>query len=105
MFRFLTKLHASFQTTERLFFVMEFLSGGDLMHHMMQALWMMIMMVTVMFMQSRRFPEARAQFYTAEIVLALQFLHSKAGRGLCTAYFVNDASGITFLSSSARDLP
>ena len=34
--RFLTGLHASFQDNERLFFVMDFLGGGDLMHHMMQ---------------------------------------------------------------------
>ena len=33
--RFLAGLLASFQDPERLFFVMEFLSGGDLMHHMM----------------------------------------------------------------------
>jgi len=60
--RFLTGLHASFQDPEHLFFVMEFLGGGDLMHHMMQ---------------SKRFGEPRAQFYTAEIVLAILFLHSK----------------------------
>jgi len=60
--RFLTGLHASFQDPERLFYVMEFLGGGDLMHHMMQ---------------SKRFGESRAQFYAAEIVLALLFLHSK----------------------------
>jgi len=60
--RFLTGLHASFQDPERLFFVMDFLGGGDLMHHMMQ---------------SKRFGEARARFYTAEIVLALLFLHNE----------------------------
>ena len=60
--RFLTGLHASFQTAEHLFFVMEFLGGGDLMHHMMQ---------------SRKFTEPRAQFYTAQVVCALQFLHGQ----------------------------
>merc|ERR1711962_831305 len=49
--RFLTCLHAAFQTTERLFYVMEFLGGGDLMHHMIQC---------------RRFSEERSKFYTAE---------------------------------------
>ena len=37
--RFLAGLLASFQDPERLFFVMEFLSGGNLMHHMMLVLY------------------------------------------------------------------
>ena len=36
--RFLTALVAAFQSTERLFFVMEFVSGGDLFHHIVEVL-------------------------------------------------------------------
>lgn len=46
--RFLTGLHASFQDPERLFFVMDFLGGGDLMHHMMQVMLMTMFMVKIM---------------------------------------------------------
>ena len=52
----------------RLFFVIECVNGGDLMFHMQR---------------HRRLPEEHARFYSAEISLALSFLHER-GVYTCT---------------------
>jgi len=59
---FLCHLFCTFQTDSHLYFVMEYLNGGDLMFHIQQ---------------QGRFDTERARFYSAEIVCALRFLHRK----------------------------
>jgi serine/threonine protein kinase len=56
---FLLNLHACFQTETRVYFVMEYISGGDLMLHI----------------QRGQFGTKRAQFYAAEVCLALKYFH------------------------------
>ena len=56
---FLANLHACFQTETRVYFVMEYVSGGDLMLHI----------------QRGQFGTKRAQFYAAEVCLALKYFH------------------------------
>lgn len=59
---FLIKLHASFQTSTEIFYVLDFMVGGDL--------------ATVLARESR-LGEGRAKFLAAEIAIGLHVLHSK----------------------------
>ncbi|EPY51852.1 AGC/PKC protein kinase Pck1 [Schizosaccharomyces cryophilus OY26] len=56
---FLLNMFASFQTSTRVYFVMEYIQGGDLMVHV----------------QRQQFSVKRARFYGAEVCLALKYFH------------------------------
>jgi len=57
---FIVKMHYAFQTPDKLYFVLDFVNGGELFSHLRR---------------EKKFPEPRARFYAAEIVLALECLH------------------------------
>ena len=57
---FLANLVCCFQDEDRLYFVMEFLSGGDLMYHVQK---------------KSRFRTHEARFYACQIASALEYLH------------------------------
>ena len=59
---FIVQLHYAFQTSDRLFFVLDYCSGGELFFHLGKA---------------GEFRESVARYYTAELVLALSHLHTK----------------------------
>ncbi|EHB08957.1 Protein kinase C iota type [Heterocephalus glaber] len=59
---FLVALHACFQTESRLFLVLDYVNGGDLLFHVQQ---------------QRTLPEEHARFYSAEISLAVNYLHQQ----------------------------
>eukprot|EP01104_Vermistella_antarctica_P004365 TRINITY_DN1482_c0_g6_i1.p1 TRINITY_DN1482_c0_g6~~TRINITY_DN1482_c0_g6_i1.p1 ORF type:complete len:488 (+),score=142.70 TRINITY_DN1482_c0_g6_i1:88-1464(+) len=58
---FLVNLNYSFQTPDKLYFVMDFVNGGELFFHLQK---------------DRQFSEERVRFYCAEIVLGLEYLHN-----------------------------
>jgi len=58
---FLMRLHYSFQTSDKLYLIMDFINGGELFFHLQN---------------DRRFNNERARFYAAEICLGISHLHS-----------------------------
>ncbi|KAI9315794.1 kinase-like domain-containing protein [Zopfochytrium polystomum] len=57
---FMVNLHSAFQTEARVYFVMEYVSGGDLMCHIQE---------------KKRFSQVRTKFYACEVLLALDYFH------------------------------
>ena len=57
---FIVKLHNSFETQDKLFFVLDYLPGGELFDHIRR---------------EQRFTERKTQFYGAELLLAIECLH------------------------------
>jgi RAC serine/threonine-protein kinase len=58
---FLVNLNFSFQTEDKLYFVLDYINGGELFYHLQK---------------EKKFNEERVRFYAAEILLALEHLHS-----------------------------
>lgn len=58
---FIVDLHFAFQTDDKLYFIMDFCNGGELFYHLRK---------------SNIFPEKRACFYAAELILAIECLHA-----------------------------
>ena len=59
---FILKLHYSFQCQSKLYLLLDFEGGGSLFYHLKK---------------KRRFTEREVLFYAAEILLAIEYLHSK----------------------------
>uniref|UniRef100_H0W0B4 protein kinase C n=1 Tax=Cavia porcellus TaxID=10141 RepID=H0W0B4_CAVPO len=57
---YLVGLHSCIETPTRFFFILDYISGGDLTYHLQQF---------------GIFPEAHVRFYSREISLAIKFLH------------------------------
>eukprot|EP01063_Lacrimia_lanifica_P020239 TRINITY_DN2756_c0_g1_i1.p1 TRINITY_DN2756_c0_g1~~TRINITY_DN2756_c0_g1_i1.p1 ORF type:complete len:889 (+),score=295.48 TRINITY_DN2756_c0_g1_i1:100-2766(+) len=58
---YIVRLHYAFQTDTKLYLILTYLSGQDLRHHLNE---------------TRKLDEARSRFYAAQILLALDHLHS-----------------------------
>ncbi|KAF2224223.1 kinase-like domain-containing protein [Elsinoe ampelina] len=78
---FITTMVASFQESDTLYMLLDYCPGGEVFSYLRRA---------------RRFNEATSQFYAAEIVLILEFLHDKQGvayRDLKPENILIDAEG------------
>jgi len=91
---FLVNLEYVFQTPEKIFFVMQFMRGGELFQHLRT---------------DQYFPESRAKFYVAIVAMALGHLHSKdiIYRDLKPENILLDERGFVYLTDfgMAKELP
>jgi len=58
---FLVNLNYSFQTPDKLYFIMDYINGGELFYHLQK---------------EHKFTPERVRFYCAEIILGLEYLHN-----------------------------
>jgi len=58
---FLVNMNFSFQTDDKLYFILDYVNGGELFFHLQR---------------DKKFSEERVKFYSAEILLALEHLHT-----------------------------
>ena len=82
---FMVSLHFAFQTSDKLFLVLDYLPGGDLASHLRM---------------EKKFSESRARLYLCEILLALEELHRHdiIFRDLKPGNIVLDAEGHAVLT-------
>jgi serine/threonine protein kinase len=59
---FVVKLYYAFQTVDKIYFILDFINGGELYTHMIDQV---------------KFKEEKARFYASEIAVALKALHEK----------------------------
>lgn len=59
---FVVQLHYAFQTPDKVYFVLDYMQGGDLFYHLLK---------------NKRFSASRVKFYIAQWVLALNDMHEK----------------------------
>ena len=59
---FIVNLDSAFQTSDKLFLILEYCSGGDLSEHLLKV---------------KRFPEEIVKIYISETILALEDLHKR----------------------------
>jgi len=60
---FFVKMTYIFQTDQKIYFVMNFVRGGELFTHLQN---------------EKRFPEDRVKFYAAQIISAIGYLHQRS---------------------------
>ena len=58
---FIVGMHMAFQSRDKLYFLLDYCAGGELFFHLGKV---------------GKFPESRARFYAAEIILAISYVHS-----------------------------